>query len=215
DDWRLVLESEALGRRSVTRLDFDPISATPSVEERLKIKGDAELRSFHYGPAAAVRVRYHAEPKAHAGRPLADWREKSRQEQPYGDPNQPPEVTAPASLLYVLSASALTATGDRLTIPVFTKGRLVSAVAEVVGVADAGAVSLDGGAAPDTTWPALRIRVGGRSADGGEVDLDLFGLDGDLEILLDRRHRLPLSIRGKMSVVGEVDVRLLSATLAR
>lgn len=206
----LRLNSEALGRRSETRLWVDAATARAEREERLKLHREAELRSYVYAADHALKIRYLERPSAQGREPLASWTEKSRQEQPFGAPGAPlPElVTTPSALLYLLAASPLDKMGDVLEMPIFADERLVTARAEVIEeLSFTGEIAEEDGGVhrPGVT---LRIRLTGRDPAGGVVDLDLLGLEGDLEILLERDTRLLLAIRGGMPIVGKIDVKL-------
>ncbi|MEM1177984.1 MAG: hypothetical protein AAGM22_06555 [Acidobacteriota bacterium] len=211
----LTLGSEVLGRRSETRLWVDAATGRSVREERLKLHREAELRAYVYKPDHALKIRYRERPSAQGRAPIESWIEKSQQRQPFGTPGEPlpVDVTTPSALLYLLAASPLEARGDLFEAPIFADEKLVTARAEVVEVISySGEIAMRGGGVhrPGDT---LRIALTGRDPAGGAVDLGLLGLEGDLEILVERGTRLPLAIRGAMPVVGTLDVKLRAASL--
>ncbi|MEL7060394.1 MAG: hypothetical protein AAGN46_10250 [Acidobacteriota bacterium] len=214
DRARIDLSFEAFGRESRNRLWFDPRTGAAQQEEKLKIGSDAELRRYEYGLSSAVKIRYHERPEAEAEAALDTWSEKSRQVQHYGS-TASPAPGSPAALLYRLATSELNATGDRTDVLLFTKERLVHAVAEVIDEVEWQESFLlhDGERTREIERPidALLIRVESRSLTGDAIDLDLFGLEGDLEILLEPRRRLPLELRGGLPIAGRVRVQLHEA----
>lgn len=211
-EMQLFLASKVLGRTSETKLWLEPPTARALREERLKIHRDAGLRSYLYAPDHALKVRFHERPVAEARQPLETWTEKSRQRQEFGAAGpEATAVTTPSALLYLLAASHLEKKGDALEATLFADERLVRARATVVAEEpfDGEIEQLGGG----TYRPgvALRIQLGGREASGEPVELELLGLEGDLEVLLDRDRRVPLAIRGGMPVLGRIDVKLRAA----
>ncbi|MEM8998590.1 MAG: hypothetical protein AAGF23_27650 [Acidobacteriota bacterium] len=215
-DMLMQLGSEVLGRRSETRLWIDASTGRSIREERLKLHRDAALRAYVYGADHALKIRYRERPLKEGRGPLESWVEKSRERQPFGaagDP-LPDDVTTPSALLYLLAASPLGATGDLFEAPIFADEQLVTARAEVVElVSFSGEIQRLGGAGIHRPGQTLRIRLTGRDPAGAAVDLGLLGLEGDLEVLIERDTRLPLAIRGAMPVVGTLDVKLRAAKI--
>ncbi|MEO1085040.1 MAG: hypothetical protein AAFY88_12420, partial [Acidobacteriota bacterium] len=184
---------------------------------RMELHRDAALRAYVYGTDHALKIRYRERPLEEGRAPLESWIEKSQQRQPFGAPADafPDAVTTPSALLYLLAASPLRARGDVFETPIFADEQLVTAraeVAEVVGFS--GEIRRLGGAGIHRPGETLRIRLTGRDPSGGAVDLGLLGLEGDLEILIERDTRLPLAIRGAMPVVGTLNVKLRAAKLS-
>ena len=63
---------------------------------------------------------------------------------------------------------------------------------------------------------ALRIAVRPRVAEGEKrTDFKLLGLQGDLDIYVEPRTRVPLMICGKVEIAGSVRLRLRRAVLKR
>jgi hypothetical protein len=53
---------------------------------------------------------------------------------------------------------------------------------------------------------ALVVAV--RAAPGSDESVELLGLEGDIELLLEPVARFPLEIRGRIRIAGDVRVRL-------
>ena len=128
-------------------------------------------------------------------------------------------VTDTATLFYLAAAAPLHETGDRLQIPVFTGGNLVLLEMTVRSVdrvnADYESVSESGSSRVRGSVDALRISLDAQhlDPDSREEDLEIMGLVGDVEMVLERAHRLPLELSGRMPYVGKVTVRLGKAKL--
>ena len=210
DEIQLFLGSEVLGRTSETRIRLEPGNARALREEKLKIHKDAGLRSYEYASDHAIKVRYRERPVAEARKPLETWTEKSRYRQEFGAVDPAEAVTTPSALLYLLAASSLEKKGDVLEATLFADERIVRAQATVVAEEpfDGAIEQLGGGSYQPGV--ALRIRLSGQEASGEAVELELLGLEGDLEVLLDRERRVPLAIRGGMPVLGRIEVKLRS-----
>ncbi|MEM6794763.1 MAG: hypothetical protein AAF725_12360 [Acidobacteriota bacterium] len=215
DQLLMFLSSEVLGRTSETRLWLDASSARASREEKLKIKDKAELRAYAYAADHAVKERYHEREAEARSEPVETWTLKGSERQDYPGGESPTPVTSPSAILYVLAASKLAKPGDTLDVTIFTDRRLVTARAEVTESASARPLRLTTPDGAQLYEPAdvLRIQLTGRDPAGAAVDLGLFGLEGDLEVLLDLENRLPLSIRGALPVIGKLSVRLIEAKL--
>lgn len=129
-----------------------------------------------------------------------------------------PAVTEAAGLLYLVPAGKLYATGDRDRLRVFTRGRVREVDVTVAGKEsiDVDYVEVSGGGerAVDGPVEALRIAIRPRleTGEGGD-DFKLLGLQGDIDIYLDPRTRVPLLVSGKIDVAGTVRLRLRRAVL--
>ncbi len=129
-----------------------------------------------------------------------------------------PPVTEAAGLLYLIPAGDFRAPGDRQRVRVFTRGRVrevdvaVAAIERIevdyVEVSGVGERNVGG------EIEALRVAVRPRSGEGEDsTDFKLLGLEGDVDIYLDPRTRVPLLVSGRIQVAGRVRLRLRRAVL--
>jgi hypothetical protein len=129
-------------------------------------------------------------------------------------PGQHP-VVEPTGLLYAIAAAALDKPGDTLDILVFRRRDTQTVHIEVLPprevsvrydeVWPTGAVQRSGKVKP------LRLSLRGMPVPGGDPDdddLELLGLRGNLELLLDPGTRAPLQLSGDVKILGKVTLRL-------
>ena len=147
------------------------------------------------------------------------WTRRIHSSTPYPDalPNAA-RVTGPAGLLYAISAADLKAPGDSLSIHVLVKTQVERVTVRVEGGQP---VQLDyqqdvGGAVTPVhdVCEALALVAHSDPMDPASASVfRIFGLEGDVEMLWDATRRLPLQLSGQVKLLGQVQVRLTSATL--
>ncbi len=129
-----------------------------------------------------------------------------------------PAVTEAAGLLYLVPAGDLHAPGDRDRLRVYTRGQVREVDVAVTGreriAVDYLEVSDRGERAVDGKVETLRIAVRPRVGEGEDSrDFKLLGLQGDIDIYLEPRTRVPLLVSGKIEIAGSVRLRLRRAVL--
>ncbi len=129
-----------------------------------------------------------------------------------------PAVTEAAGLLYLVPAGDFHAPGDRARLRVYTRGQVrevdVAVTARERIAVDYLEVSSSGERAVDGKVETLRVAVRPRIGKGEDGDdFKLLGLQGDIDIYLEPRTRVPLLVSGKVEVAGTVRLRLRRAVL--
>ena len=124
------------------------------------------------------------------------------------------EISEPTALFYLLAAAELDAPGDRVELPILSKGELIMVDLEVIGgetlevdyikVTPAGEQMIRG------SVPVLKIKVSGRLLDPRSTakNLEFMGMKGDIDIYLDLETRAPLQVSGRVPVVGRARARI-------
>lgn len=213
---RVELRSEVLGKSSQLDLWVDPISGAAMQRTQLetgkKVRHNRH-RSLRFTDTGVFNSTYRAEDDT-VGEPYKEWSlSESFEPYPVGL-GRGSTVTEPSALFYLLAVADLNAAGDRITIPVFSKNRVMQVELAVRGkteievdyieVKDSGERNVKG------RQEVVRVRLAGTPVGPGGTDKDFefLGLRGDVEIFLEPARRIPLQISGKIRYVGKGHVRL-------
>jgi len=128
-------------------------------------------------------------------------------------------VSEAGALFYLVSAADLDAPGRGVEMPVHSSDGMILARVQfdrrerqrvdlLLHRADGTRIQLDG------RREVVRLSLTGMPMEGGRGGkLEFAGLQGDVEILVDRSLGLPVEVKGKVPVVGTVRVRLVEAFL--
>ena len=123
-------------------------------------------------------------------------------------------VSHPGALFFITSAAPLDKLGDVYQFPVFSKDELLliqlEVLKEVQAKVDYVEQSASGERRIKKTVPALKLGAETRplGPDAEEGDMEFIGLQGNVEILLDKSTRVPLLISGKVKFAGRVNIKL-------
>jgi hypothetical protein len=127
-------------------------------------------------------------------------------------------VTGPAGLIVVASAADLSKVGETATAFVLVQTQVERVTVRVDGVAQAD-LDFEEESAGRSIVVHERRRVERLVVHGEPIDpaaaslFRLFGLEGDVTILWDPVHRLPVELAGQVKMLGHVVVHLASVTL--
>ena len=230
--WTLELFSSAVGRDSRSRVWFDPQShqAWQRAKERLGSKPYDKLS--RYTRDGVYTRRRAPQDDAERNRPADTWTKVGTRFESYpgwqasigGTPAKPSAVVdgpnAPCSavlegsqLLVLLSTLNLDAPPTDLC--VFADGAVSKLAFEIRGRSK---IKLDLEETRDGTTRNLRetveahcVVIRSQPLDGQlGGQLELLGLEGDVEIFLDPERRFPLEVRGKLPHLGSVRVQLVA-----
>jgi hypothetical protein len=127
-------------------------------------------------------------------------------------------VMSPAGLLYAVSASDLSATGDTLSLYVLAQRQLEEVTVRVAGreTVNLDYVEESAGHESRTIGPAeaVRLAVHSQPVDPASASgFHLFGLERDVELLWDPRRRVLLEMAGEVRLLGRIEVWLVRARL--
>ncbi len=128
-------------------------------------------------------------------------------------------ITEPAALFYIVSAADLTDKGDTVDIHVYSKNHVMKVQLKVEEMTqikvDYLEESTSGKRAVKGNANVRRISLDGSPADPGahEGDFEFMGLQGDINLYVDQKTRVPVQISGKIKKAGKGNVRLQRVVL--
>jgi hypothetical protein len=215
----LSLNDRVLGRRSQTRLWLEPSNA--AALQRVKTYSGRKPRYKAYRFADNGVSIFRREPaRGEKKLPPERWSEVSERHQEVPKKTGSGErLTDPVALFYLVAAARLNSTGDRVEAPIFsTKGTFVvelKAEATTSFVVDYVEVSARGERRVHCATDVLRVSADAHHLNTNceEGELELLGLEGDVELLVDPALGVAVGVRGKAPVVGKTTVRLKRITL--
>jgi hypothetical protein len=218
----LELGSSFLGRDSTTWLWIDPTDNAALEREQVETGKRQRVKLYRFCADGVYSMRITPREGEKSLAPK-QWTQVS-EEQLDHEPGQ--IVVDPASLFYVLSVSDPTAFAGGQTFHLFSRGEVQPVVVRFeaeeeldvdFGVHPSVEPSIGDTAGPgpeqvDGRVPALRYSFSPADPD---YALELLGLEGNLELWIDAKRRIPVLVSGKVSPVGRVAVKLKNAWLAR
>lgn len=215
----LSADSRILGRESKARLWLAGSDA--AAFQRDELSRGRRYKVYRYADAG-VYTETRRPAGGERGKPHARWSLVDARYSPYPVSLEAGQrVAGPLALLLAVSAAPLDEAGDTAELLVLSKGQLVDVELRVISretlslryteVSRAGTREVSG--AVDVLRIGVRgRRTGARGGLGGagleSADLELMGLKGDLEILLDEDSRIPLRISGRTPILGRVRLKL-------
>lgn len=216
----LSYDAGGIGRQSSLLLWMDPYSGAALQRIQHDKSGKLRWRLYRFGAEGAYQQTRWPATAAEESLNPARWTRTSEGLRTYpAAPGKLP-VMEPTGLLYAIAAAALDKPGDRLDLRVFRRRDTRIVRIEVLPATE---VSVH----YDELWPTgtversgtvrpLRISLQGLPAPGGDSGddgLELLGLRGKLELLLDPATRAPLELSGDVRILGRVTLRLAALRL--
>jgi hypothetical protein len=208
----LTIESSGIGGHSTDSVWFNPRSA--DALQRLKIRhggSKAYRKAVRFTDQGAFQLRTAPRNSSEARRPHTKWKKVEKSFFPHSAGYGCATVSEPAVLFYMLSAR----TADESQSVCVLSGRQVVPVSiETLGT-ERVAVDYEetrNGASERRTGEVEALRVAIRPQAGSE-HFELLGLDGDVEIWIEKESRVPVEVHGKISGVGGVKIKLTAVEL--
>ncbi len=211
----LVYDTRGAGRKSRLTLLMDPDSGAAIQRVQHDQDGKPRFRTYRFGVEGAYhRTFWPATTGEQSLQPKA-WTRTSEGLRAYPvKPGKHP-VIEPTGLLYAIAAASLDKPGDTADMLVFRRRDTQTVHIAVLP-------SREVSVRYDEVWPTgtversgkvqpLRLSLRGMPVPGGgptDEDLELLGLRGQLELLLDPTTRAPLELSGDVKVLGKVTLRL-------
>ena len=194
---------------------FDPVSlsAMQYVRERRGFK-DSE-KTYRFTDKGVHRVAKTPIDKNEIIQPPEKWSSSYEEFYPYDSEKKDcANITAPISIIYLISALKVSDFEKPVTICVFNKKETVyldiqkkpSEVLHVNHIEEKGEKIIH----KDTSILAEVLSLEARSISSGLVidDFTLVGLQGDLRIYIDRESQTPVQLRGNYKNFGEIKLNL-------
>lgn len=218
----LIYRASGFGRESVTTLWADPGSGAMLQQVQSDENGRLRQRTYRFTDIGAYHYTRRPADRGEESLQPQEWTELSEGLRSFStDGKDQPPVTAATTLLWMVSAAQLAHAGDRLDALTFSRRHLNRVTIEVTGRrgTDVNYIEQQPAAAPRQRrgkLDALVLRLQGRPLGArpeNDEPFELLGLSGDLELLLDPETRVPLQLRGRIRIAGDVTVRLHRAVL--
>ena len=121
-------------------------------------------------------------------------------------------TTTPSALFYLASSKSLES-GDRIEFCAMSRKTLSRVQLKVEDREQVAVAYRATGASKPVagTVEALRMVVtADPAAPGGEREFEFLGLEDDIEIFVEVENRLPIEVRGRLPILGKVEVKLRS-----
>lgn len=211
----LLYDARGAGRVSRLTLLMDPRSGAAIQRTQHDQQGKQRFRTYRFGMEGAYHRTFWPANASEKSLMPVRWTKTSEGLRAYPEPPVTQPVVEPTGLLYAVAAAALDKPGDALEVLVFRRRDTQVVRIEVLPPREIsvqydelwpkGAVQRSGKVRP------LRLSLQGLPVPGGDVDdddLELLGLRGRLELLLDPATRAPLQLSGDVKIVGSVTLRL-------
>lgn len=215
DVLELVYDARGAGRVSRLTLLMDPRSGAALQRTQHDQQGKQRFRTYRFGLEGAYQRTFWPADASEQSLLPSRWTETTEGLRAYPIPPGARPVLEPTGLLYAIAAAALDEPGDTQDVLVFRRRDTQVVRIEVLPPREIsvqydelwprGAVQRSGKVRP------LRLSLQGLPVPGGDPeddDLELLGLRGRLELLLDPATRAPLQLSGNVKIVGAVTLRL-------
>lgn len=218
---RLTLDSRFLGRQSRLTLWFDSETGEAFQREQVETGGKERRRVFRFARGGAGRFTWQPRRGESVDDP-SSWSDRSDAWEAFPAQVGDRPVVETAALLYLLTRADLNETGEETRILAFSKGLVLEVTARVEGwVRERVDYRLAEGAGKrriEGDRLLVLVSLSGHPVDkppsrDDDETMELLGLHGDLEVLLDAELRLPVELRGRIPIFGRVRVRLREADL--
>ncbi len=215
----LELHSDLLGRHSQTRMWFSAMTGTGLRSLRLETGKRNRFKDYEF-VGKGVHVFRRNPVKGEEGLSPGRWSEVSQEFLAYPDPGKLGcRLTDPAVLLYAASVGDLFRAGDEIALFVLSKGHFFRVVLAHGGRCEVGVdyIQVKGGAEEKVhgQQKAHRILVKPNPWSGTQEGkaFSMLGLQGELELFVDEKTRVPLLVTGEIKLIGDVKIQLRRAVL--
>ncbi len=214
--------SLAMGKDLHTRLWFRGQDLAALQRTRVESTlGDERYKLYRFTREGIAIVR-RKPMKGEAQQPPEQWRDIKESFAPY-PPGIPDGmvVSDPAVLLYLASVAVFKEPGDEIRLLAYFDDMVQIVTMHYEGEEEVGADFKVRGPGGDLhikgRRQALRLGLASRplGTRQGDASLRIAGLGGKLKILVDRQLRVPLELRGRVKVLGNVSLRLNKVRLNR
>jgi len=206
DIYVLDVGNQFMGRKSVNSIWFDP--ANGQTFQRLVTEtGKRNRYKVSRYAADGVSTLRKVPRKGEEDKGVKGWTDQSETFE-----SHPPGfsvVIEPGTLFYLVSASNLSKTGQSMEAVFHSRDGLAVAEITVEGRTEVRVDYEEVGRGPvDGRVPAIKLAVRAKPMEGTSGQIELIGLQGDVEIFLHPLTRVPLLVSGKVQIAGKVNIKL-------
>lgn len=210
---QLSVASAFAGRRDHATLWFDPETGRAFQRRKVREGKKAYTKTYRFTREGVFSHR-RSPTDDERDRPSSDWSNLDTRTFPHR-PDRCAVVTEPTALLHRVSLADLEL-GDRVDLCAFSNKqtqRLVLRVEEALQLEVDHQLSSPGTTPRQRreTIEVLRLRIG--PADEAAEGFELLGLEGEVDLYVDRRYRLPVRLEGRLGSLGRLRVDLEEAVL--
>jgi hypothetical protein len=214
---RVRLRSSVRNEHSDLTLLMDPATGAALQLRRVETGQRNRVTTLRYTTSGVFRTRYTRMPGEEALSSTA-WSRQPDLWRPFPSRAEAGiHVGDPAALFYLLAASSLSQPGDVVQLPMFSNDQLLLVDATAGAWSRARVefhrTSPSGATVVNGPRSLLRIALDARpfDSDSDGRNFELAGLRGDVVMLLDPEHRLPVEFSGEVPLLGRVTLRLRRA----
>jgi len=210
---RLDLESAFGGRESMISLWLDPVNGRALELLKLRRGSKAYQKTLRFTRNGLFSHRRAPLEHNEAGRPPESWGKVEEEFRPHFKTTSCPVITTPSALFYLASATDLVV-GDTLLFCAVS-GKSLSRVE--VRATDRKDLRVEytrntpgGPRTVQGVTETLRLVVTARPLDPqkNEDTFKFLGLKSNIELFLDLKDRMPVEVRGRLPILGNVAVKL-------
>jgi len=216
---KLRISSSVMGRHSTSDLWFDPLHAVAYQALQITTGSRQRYRAYRFADRYVHSFLRKPE-KDESSLPPDHWSNMNDQRYPHPSwAGKQLVVSSASALFYILTTADLSEVGNHVEIPVFSRTNVSLMKIRVEGQERLKAnyvveSTVTGKRRVKGRVDALRLSLRAQPLDGtSESNFRLIGLQGDVEIHLDPRNRVPLQIEGRIPRAGRVRIRLQRLTL--
>ncbi|MGI9331133.1 MAG: hypothetical protein ACR2QB_10505 [Gammaproteobacteria bacterium] len=200
----ITLRSELAGSAKETRLYMDPINGAALRREKRDLSSTPDFKDLRFTHTGIARLR--AEPlDGQENLDPSSWGQVRRRFRAYPETAAPVTISDSAALPVLVSRHDWSGPGESLEVFIFEDDNIVRITAtsrrwlkkEVDYRTSAG----KRGGKAKLLEISLKPTLYGKSTD---ADIDLFGLSGDVHMLIDTDRHLPIEILGSVDYFGDV-----------
>jgi hypothetical protein len=187
-----------------TLLYLDPANGAALRRQQQEWSSDPDFKDLRYTTTGIARLR--AEPlDGEADQPPTTWGQVRRQFRAFSAAGDAGVVSDTAALPFLVATATWRQPGDRTEFRVFEDGQIVTITATADGWTETSVDFRTDDGKLQGRQKLLNVSLVTTTAgDGGDADIDLFGLSGDVRLLVDVERRVPVEISGSVSFFGEI-----------
>lgn len=207
----ITIESSGLGKESTNTVWFNPGRGDAIDYFKQRHGKNGYRKDARFADRGTFVLRRAPIDRDEAERPFPEWSKIEKFSYPYPQEVRCRGISDPAVLFYMLSARTAAELRD---VCVFSSKQMVPLAIEEVG-SEKLRVDYDEIRAAEThrrSGEVDAVRVAVRPAEGTD-DFELLGLDGAIEVLLEKTTRVPLEVRGRIGGLGGVKIKLTAVEL--
>lgn len=204
----LQMKTKVPGKQSRMDVYLDGVTQEAIESRKWETGGGHEFKQLRYTKTGIARLR--TQPDKHERNTTPnDWTVKREEFRAYPKGFGALPITSPQALPYLVAVSSLERPGDNVEFYVFSDDRFIRVKASARAWVE---TNVNFETAEDRIkgqQKTLEVVLTGTSlGEGASADFNLFGLAGDVRLLLDVTRRVAVEIHGEIAVLGLIRFKL-------